>query len=75
MEIGETILIIALVFGIYALAAHIIGIWKKKNELFDSARIAIIGIAVLTTVASIWLFYLFITRNFPVRVCCVVQQP
>ncbi len=64
MEIGEITLIIALVFGIYALAAHIIGIWKKKNELFDSARIAIIGIAVLTTIASIWLFYLFITRNF-----------
>jgi cytochrome c-type biogenesis protein CcmF len=64
MELGETTLIIALVLSVYALAAHIIGIWKKKTELFDSARIAIIGIAVLTTVASIWLFNLFITRNF-----------
>ncbi len=64
MELGETTLIIALVLSVYALAAHIIGIWKKKTELFDSARIAIIGIAVLTTIASIWLFNLFITRNF-----------
>ncbi|MCZ7399178.1 MAG: cytochrome c biogenesis protein CcsA [Candidatus Methanoperedens sp.] len=64
MELGETTLIIALILSVYALVAHIIGIWKKKNELFDSARIAIIGIAVLTTIASIWLFNLFITRNF-----------
>ena len=64
MELGETILTIALLLTVYALFAHIIGIWKKKNELFDSARIAIIGIAVLTTIASIWLFNLFITRNF-----------
>ena len=64
MELGETILTIALLLTIYSLFAHIIGIWKKKNELFDSARIAIIGIAVLTTVAAIWLFNLFITRNF-----------
>ncbi len=64
MEIGETALIIASVLSVYALAAHIIGIWSKKNELFDSARIAVIGIAVLTTIASIWLFNLFITRNF-----------
>lgn len=64
MEIGETALTIALLLSIYALAAHVIGIWKKKDELFDSARIAIIGIAVLATAASIWLFNLFITRNF-----------
>ncbi|MFA4957519.1 MAG: cytochrome c-type biogenesis CcmF C-terminal domain-containing protein [Candidatus Methanoperedens sp.] len=64
MELGETTLIIALLLTVYALFAHIIGIWKKKDELFDSARIAIIGIAVLTTIASIWLFNLFITRNF-----------
>ncbi|MCZ7363020.1 MAG: cytochrome c biogenesis protein CcsA [Candidatus Methanoperedens sp.] len=64
MELGETTLTIALLLTAYALIAHIIGIWKKKNELFDSARIAIIGIAVLTTIASIWLFNLFITRNF-----------
>lgn len=64
MELGETTLIIALLLTVYALIAHIIGIWKKKDELFVSARIAIIGIAVLTTIASIWLFYLFITRNF-----------
>ncbi len=64
MELGETTLIIALILSVYALLAHIMGIWKKKDELFDSARIAIIGIAVLTTIASIWLFNLFITRNF-----------
>ncbi len=64
MELGEITLVTALIFSVYALAAHIIGIWKKKNELFVSARIAIIGIAVLTTVASIWLINLFITRNF-----------
>lgn len=64
MEFGETALTIALILSVYAIAAHIIGIWKKKDELFDSARIAIIGIAVLTTIASIWLFNLFITRNF-----------
>ncbi len=64
MEFGETTLTIALVLIIYAIAAHVIGIWKKKNELIDSARIAIIAIAVLLTVASIWLFNLFITRNF-----------
>ncbi len=64
MEIGEATLTIALILSIYALAAHVIGIWKKKDELFDSARIAIIGIAVLATAASIWLFNLFITRNF-----------
>ncbi|NJD53064.1 MAG: heme lyase CcmF/NrfE family subunit [Candidatus Methanoperedens sp.] len=64
MELGETTLIIALLLTVYALAAHIIGIWKKKNELIDSGRIAIIGVAVLTTIASIWLFNLFINRNF-----------
>lgn len=64
MELGETALTIALLLTVYALIAHIIGIWKKKNELFDSGRIAIIGLAVLTTIASIWLFNLFITRNF-----------
>src|SRR5574341_2078690 len=64
MELGETTLTLALVLSVYALAAHIISIWKKKNELFDSARITIIGIAVLATIASIWLFNLFITRNF-----------
>jgi len=64
MEFGETTLIIALVLTVYAFAAHIIGIWKKKNELFVSARIAIIGIALVTTIAAIWLFNLFITRNF-----------
>lgn len=64
MEIGEAALTIALILSIYALAAHVIGIWKKKDELFDSARIAIIGIAVLATAASIWLFNLFVTRNF-----------
>ncbi len=64
MEFGETALTIALILSVYAIAAHIIGIWKKKDELFDSARIAVIGIAVLLTVASIWLFNLFITRNF-----------
>ncbi len=64
MELGETTLIIALLLTVYALIAHIIGIWKKKDELFSSARIAIVGIAVLTTIASIWLFNLFITRNF-----------
>src|SRR3990172_2478718 len=67
MELGETILTIALILSVYALAAHIIGIWKKKNELFDSARIAVIGIAVLTTIASIWLFNLF--RSDFERVC------
>ncbi|NJD78455.1 MAG: heme lyase CcmF/NrfE family subunit [Candidatus Methanoperedens sp.] len=64
MEFGETALIIALILTIYAFAAHILGIWKKKKEFFDSARIAIIGIAVVLTIASIWLFNLFITRNF-----------
>ncbi len=64
MELGETTLIIALLLTVYALIAHIIGIWKKKKELIDSGRIAIIGIAVLTTIASIWLFNLFINRNF-----------
>ncbi len=64
MELGETVLTIAMVLSIYSLAAHILGIWKKKTELFDSARMAIIGVAVLTTIASIWLFNLFITRNF-----------
>ncbi|NJD53499.1 MAG: heme lyase CcmF/NrfE family subunit [Candidatus Methanoperedens sp.] len=64
MELGETTLIIALLLTVYALVAHIIGIWKKKNELIDSGRIAIIGIGVLTTIASIWLFNLFINRNF-----------
>ena len=64
MDTGEAALTIALLLSIYALAAHVIGIWKKKDELFDSARIAIIGIAVLTTAASIWLFNLFVTRNF-----------
>lgn len=64
MELGETTLIIALLLTVYALIAHIIGIWRKKDELFESARIAIIGIAILTTIASIWLFNLFITRNF-----------
>ncbi|VVB95834.1 Uncharacterised protein [uncultured archaeon] len=64
MELGETALIVALILTIYSVAAHILGIWKKKKELFDSARIAIIGIAVLLTIASIWLFNLFITRNF-----------
>lgn len=64
METGETTLTIALILIIYALSAHVFGIWKKKNELFDSARIAIIAIAVLLTAASIWLFNLFITRNF-----------
>ncbi|KCZ72397.1 cytochrome c biogenesis factor [Candidatus Methanoperedens nitroreducens] len=64
MELGETTLVIALILSVYAIAAHIFGIWKKKNELFDSARIAIIAIAVLLTIASIWLFNLFITRNF-----------
>ncbi len=64
MEIGETTLTIALLLSIYAIAAHILGIWKKKNELIDSARIAIIGIALLLTAASIWLVNLFVTRNF-----------
>ncbi|MFZ3166926.1 MAG: cytochrome c-type biogenesis CcmF C-terminal domain-containing protein [Candidatus Methanoperedens sp.] len=64
MELGETTLIIALLLTVYALIAHIIGIWKKKKELIDSGRIAIIGIAILTTIASIWLFNLFINRNF-----------
>ncbi len=64
MELGEITLTIALILTVYAIAAHIIGIWKKKNDLIDSARIAIIGIAILTTIASIWLFNLFITRNF-----------
>jgi cytochrome c-type biogenesis protein CcmF len=64
MEFGETLLTIALILCIYAAIAHILGIWKKKNELFDSARAAILLIGVLLTIASIWLFNLFITRNF-----------
>ncbi|MCX9014520.1 MAG: cytochrome c biogenesis protein CcsA [Candidatus Methanoperedens sp.] len=64
MEFGETLLTIALILCIYAAIAHILGIWKKKNELFDSARAAILLIGVLLTIASLWLFNLFITRNF-----------
>lgn len=64
MEFGETVLTIALILTIYAIIAHILGIRKKKNEMFDSARGAIILIGVLLTIASIWLFNLFITRNF-----------
>ena len=64
MEFGETILTIALILSIYATVAHILGIWKKKNEMFDSGRVAIILIGVLLTIASAWLFNLFITRNF-----------
>ncbi len=64
MDLGEITLTIALFLSIYAILANIFGIWKKKNELFDSARIAIIGIALLITIASIWLFNLFVTRNF-----------
>jgi len=64
VELGETTLSFALVLSVYALLAHIFGLWKKKDEFFDSARVTIIGIAVLLTIASLWLFNLFVTRNF-----------
>lgn len=33
MELGETTLTIALLLTVYALFAHIIGIWNKKNGI------------------------------------------
>ncbi|MFQ6062515.1 MAG: heme lyase CcmF/NrfE family subunit [Methanosarcinales archaeon] len=64
MDLGNIALIAALILSIYSIVAHLIGILKNRTTFFESGKIAIILISVLTTIASLWLFRLFLIRDF-----------
>ncbi|HIH43916.1 MAG TPA: heme lyase CcmF/NrfE family subunit [Candidatus Methanoperedenaceae archaeon] len=46
------------------MATYIIGIWNKREELFNSGKIAIMMAGVSSTIAAIWLFKLLIGLDF-----------
>ncbi len=66
-DLGYLSLILALLISIYTIAAFIVSVKTDNLHLRASAKGGVAAIALLTTVASISLFYLFMTDNFQVQ--------
>jgi len=65
-QIGEIALVIALLIAAYSGIAIVIGVRRKLPELLTSGRWGILVVFGLTTIASLALWYAFLTRDFQV---------
>lgn len=66
VQLGYGILIIALALSLYAAVASFYGGLKKKAKLIESARLAMLLIFPLTTLAILVLLYLIVTGDYSV---------
>jgi cytochrome c-type biogenesis protein CcmF len=66
-DVGYWALALALAGSVYAVAAAVLGAWRRYPELIASARNAILGVGCLVTVAAVALFYLLLTRDFSIE--------
>lgn len=66
-DIGAFALILALALSVYALFGYIVGLKQNRNDFLESAKGAVIGVALFTTVASLSLITMLVTSDFSVE--------
>ncbi len=66
-DIGYIALLVGFVLAIYAIVGQIAGEKTGNQRLIKSARGAVLAIAILSTIASLILVYLFVTGDFSIK--------
>ncbi len=66
-DIGYISLVISFILSIYAIAGQLAGQRLNNRNLVKSARGAVLGTAILSTITSLALVYLLVTSDFSVK--------